>query len=154
MPQVLIRGARYCARMSQENVEIVRRGYVAFNRGGPEAIMDFLHPEIEWHTPKEDVERKEPYRGHEGVARFWREYTTEFTDVRIEPEEILDGGDCVVVLSLNRARGKLSGLPVEIRDAHLWTHNSDGKATSLRMYLDRQQALEEAGLVGWSETSG
>jgi ketosteroid isomerase-like protein len=37
--------------MSRETVEIVRRGYAAFDEGGPEAILRFLHPDIEWHTP-------------------------------------------------------------------------------------------------------
>ncbi len=34
--------------MSQENVEIVRRGIDAFNRG--EEVLDLLDPEIEWTT--------------------------------------------------------------------------------------------------------
>ena len=35
--------------MSQENVEIVRRVSDAYNRRDVEAMLDELHPEIEWH---------------------------------------------------------------------------------------------------------
>ena len=35
--------------MSQENVEIVRRVSVAYNRRDVGAMLDELHPEIEWH---------------------------------------------------------------------------------------------------------
>ena len=35
--------------MSQENVEIVRRVSDAYNRRDVEAMLDELHPEVEWH---------------------------------------------------------------------------------------------------------
>jgi ketosteroid isomerase-like protein len=38
--------------MSQENVEIVRRGFEAFAQGGPEAVVDFWDPEIELWPPR------------------------------------------------------------------------------------------------------
>jgi ketosteroid isomerase-like protein len=37
--------------MSQENVEVVRRGYEAFNRGDFDAAMEVVHPEIEFVLP-------------------------------------------------------------------------------------------------------
>jgi uncharacterized protein len=132
--------------MSGENVERVRQGYEAFNRDGPEAIYELLHPEIEWHTPEEDVQRGEPYRGREGVREFWRLWDDEMEGVEIEAEEFIDGGDCVLAIVTTRSRGKGSGVPIEIHDAHLWTHDSDGLATSLRMFLDRDRALDAAGV--------
>jgi ketosteroid isomerase-like protein len=132
--------------MSEENVDRVRRGYEAFNRNGPDAILEFLDEDIEWHTPEEDVQRGDPYVGHDGVLEFWRLYMDQFEGIQISPEEILDGGDCVLVLSENRARGKLSGVPGEIHDAHLWRHSPVGLATSLHMFLNRERALQAAGL--------
>ena len=80
------------------------------------------------------------------MREFWRLYEEELEDISIEAEEIIDGEDCVLVFSANRERGKLSGAPIEIHDAHLWTHDADGLATSLHMYLDRDRALEAAGV--------
>ena len=49
--------------MSQENVDIIRRGYEAFNRGDLEAILATLDPRIEW-WPAADELITNPYRGH------------------------------------------------------------------------------------------
>jgi ketosteroid isomerase-like protein len=132
--------------MSRENVEIVRRGYEAMRREGFEAVIPFLDPDIEWHTPDQDVQANEPYRGHDGAREFWKLLNEEFESVEVEPEEILDGGDCVLVLTRTRARGRASGLTVEIADANLWTHSPQGRATSLRMFLNRDEARRAAGL--------
>src|SRR2546427_251642 len=52
--------------MSQENVEIIRRGYEAFAKG--RIAFELLDPEIEWRGPREFPDLAEPRRGHEGVA--------------------------------------------------------------------------------------
>jgi ketosteroid isomerase-like protein len=132
--------------VSAENVEIVRRGYAAYAEGGLEPMLEYLHPEIEWHTPEEDVQRKEPYLGRDGVREFFRLFEDEMVDLKIEVEEILDGGDCVLALVTTRAKGRASGVPVEINDSHLWTHDEDGLATTYRDFLDRDKALAAAGL--------
>jgi ketosteroid isomerase-like protein len=74
--------------MSQENVELVRRGYDAFNSDGLEAILDLLDPEIEWGTPEQATETD--YRGHEGVRRFWSNFNDAFEDYRFEPEDFIE----------------------------------------------------------------
>jgi ketosteroid isomerase-like protein len=54
--------------MSQENVEIVRRDYEAFDRADFAAFLDDLHPEIvTWAHPRGDAGR---YEGKEGAIRF------------------------------------------------------------------------------------
>jgi ketosteroid isomerase-like protein len=35
--------------MSQENVERIRRGYEAFARGDVDAVLELLHPDVDWH---------------------------------------------------------------------------------------------------------
>ena len=81
--------------MSEENVEIARRGYAAYNRDGPHAIIEYLDPEVEWGTPEQDPFMTGTYRGHEGVRRFLDEFFELFEEARIEPEEFLDAGDRV-----------------------------------------------------------
>ena len=132
--------------MSAETIEIVKRGYAAFNEGGVEAILPFLSPEIEWHTVEEDPQRTEPYVGHDGVREFFRLWEEDMVDLEIEPEEFIDGGDCVLVLVTSRARGRASGVPIEIHDAHIWTHDENGLGTIYRDILDRDKAFEAAGL--------
>ena len=55
--------------MSQENVEIIRRGYEAFAKG--RIAFELLDPEIEWRGPREFPDLAETRYGHEGVRRYF-----------------------------------------------------------------------------------
>ena len=63
--------------MSQENVEIVRRVSDAYNRRDVGAMLDELHPEVEWH-PWVQLQlggAGTVYRGHQGVRKGIREHS-------------------------------------------------------------------------------
>jgi ketosteroid isomerase-like protein len=61
------------------------------------------------------------------------------------PEEIVGRGDAVVVTLLYDGIGRGSGLRI---DGRLWylIKLRDGKIAYLRLYADRSEALEAAGL--------
>ena len=130
--------------MSQENVEIARRGYEAFARRDLDAVFELFDPEIEAHDPPEMPDAA-IHRGHDAVRRDWEQTYELFEDFTIEVEETLDGGGDVVVFLRYRGRGSESGAEVEAFMAHVWTVRN-GKAICLRQFLDRAQALEAAGL--------
>ena len=130
--------------MSQENVEIVRRSWEAFATQGPDAVLPFLHPEVVLVDP--DLPGGGKFEGHDGFLTFVRQVLDVFEDYRVEPEEFLDaGGERVVVFLRHQGRGKESGAPIELRDAHVWTIE-DEKVTRIGLYLDRDKALEAAGM--------
>lgn len=139
--------ARYCARMSPENVELVRRAYAEFKGG--RFNVEFLDPEIEWRGPREFPDLAEPHFGHEGVERYLDKVYEAFDDYRMVPEEFIDAGDDkVLVFSREGGRGKGSGAEVETHPtAHLWTLR-DGKAIRMQSYWERSDALEVVGLRG------
>jgi ketosteroid isomerase-like protein len=76
----------------------------------------------------------------------WRDWLEGWDSYVIELEDLLDAGDQVV--SLVRIKGKTSrhGVEVEHAPASLWMVE-DGVITGLTFYLDRDQALEAAGLA-------
>ena len=131
--------------MSRENVEIVRRGYEAFARGGVD--FELLDPEIEWHGPPEFSELAGPYHGHDGVRRYMEALNEVFEDYRMVPEDFIDAGpDQVLVFSREGGSGKGSGAAVQTHPTgHLWTLR-DGKAVHMRSYWERAEALEAVGL--------
>ncbi len=142
--------------MSQENVEIVRRHYAGlvdgfglgrFERGDFEAFLEWLDPEIEWRGPREFPDLAEPRFGHDGVREYMALLLEALDDYRVVPEEFIDAGeDRVLVLSREGGRGRGSGAEVISQPtAHVWTIQ-DGKATSLRSYWERADALEAVGL--------
>ena len=132
--------------MSEENVNTMRRGYEAFNRGDIDAVMGLMDPEIEWQEP--DVEGS-PVRGtHHGpeavannvfgsVPEHWDEF-------QAVAEEFLDAGDRVVVLGHFRVRGKATGKTVDAPFAHVWTLR-DGKVVHHRNYVDTATFLQSLG---------
>jgi ketosteroid isomerase-like protein len=132
--------------MSQENVEMVRAGYDAFNRGDIEAALAPLHPDIEW-WPAEDEPITEPYRGHDGYRRLIAEARDGVPDLQIEIEELFVVSDRVVVCVRFWGRGRDSGAPVEVRETHV-ARLRDGKIIEVREYRDKAQALEAVGLSG------
>src|SRR5918995_1384262 len=86
--------------MSQENVELHRRGYDAFNRRDLDAFLALADPEIESSPVLVAVEGGRPYHGHDGTRRFWRDFFDAFPDFRVEVDEIRDLG----VATVGRAR--------------------------------------------------
>jgi hypothetical protein len=67
--------------MSQENVEVVRRGHEAFRDSGEEAIFEYLHGDIDV-TPVEELPGAETFHGHDGFRRFFQTMRDAFGDFR------------------------------------------------------------------------
>ena len=133
--------------MSQENVESVRRVADAYNRRDVGAMLDELHPEIEWH-PWLQVQlggRATVYRGHRGVREGIRDGEDAFSEIRAEPSEVRDLGERVIAIGRLRARGKESGAITESAIAWI-VEFKGGKVIRVREYLDPEEALEAAGL--------
>jgi ketosteroid isomerase-like protein len=130
--------------MSQENVEIVRRAFAAYSSGGPEALANFWDPEIEVEVPPGLAEAG-TYRGREAVLAWMSEWSEAWERIEYTPEEIVGNGDTVVVTLLYDGVGRGSGLRIEGR---FWYLNRlrDGMIVYVRLYGDRNEALEAAGL--------
>jgi uncharacterized protein len=133
--------------MSQENVEGFKRGLEAGNRGDVETLLEELDPEVEWHNALLALLRGEQtvFRGHDGVREMIRDLDEAFGEMHIEISEIRDLGDRLVAIGRTRARGKGSGADVESPIGFV-TEFKNGKAISIRGYLDPKDALEAAGL--------
>jgi ketosteroid isomerase-like protein len=130
--------------MSEENVELVRRGHEAFRDSGEEAIFEYLHADIVV-TPVEELPGAETFHGHDGFRRFFQTMREAFGDFGWEPQEFVDLGDHILVETRFFAAGRGSGIPVEAMIYNVWTVRQ-GKAVRVRGYLSRSQALEAAGL--------
>lgn len=130
--------------MASENVELLKQGYEAFNRGDIDAAFELLDPEIEWVTDAR-VPFAGTYRGHDELRALIRDQQEVFGEVSWEPLEFFDAGDQVVVFVRQRARGQASGAEVEITVGHLWTIRH-GKAVRWQGFPEREKSLEAAGL--------
>jgi hypothetical protein len=86
--------------MSEENLNIMRQGYDAFNRGDIDTVMDLMDPNIEWQEPDvEGLPLRGTHHGPEDIANNVFGATVEnWDDFQAVPEEFLDAGDRVIVL--------------------------------------------------------
>ena len=139
--------------MSQENVEILREGYAAYNaaldapnpREAVRAVWERIaDPEIEWDIEPRPFEQR-PYHGIDGVMEFFDRILDAFEYVHQVPERFIDSGDRVLVFLRTEARARTTGLEINEPWAHLVTVR-DGKVARLKQFRNRAEALEAAGL--------
>jgi ketosteroid isomerase-like protein len=136
--------ARYCAAMSQENVEIVRRMLSAFERAGFEALGPFVHEDFEMRQLP-SFPGAASYRG-ESAAKVMSSFSRSFEDFSIEFEEIIDAGGDQVVVSVSE-RGRPRGGSVELDQAFgILYRLRDRKLVRMEWFNSPEEALEAAGL--------
>src|ERR671923_1244342 len=99
--------------MSQENMEIVRRGFEAFARGGPDAMSDFWDPEIELWLPSGLIQAGGTYRGRAAVLDWMKEWAEAWEEIDYTPQEFVEADDAIIVSVRYDGRGKESGVRVE-----------------------------------------
>ena len=131
--------------MSQENVEIVRKGYERYRATGEFAdeivTDDFVWDMSNFHGwPEQQV-----YSGAAGARAFLEGWSGAWEDWELEVDALHDAGDRVVALLHQRGRSKAAGMPVEMFFAQVWTLR-DGKEARMDMYSDSDEAFEAAGL--------
>jgi ketosteroid isomerase-like protein len=135
--------------MSQEDVEIVRRGYewIASNDAADAApfFAEFCHPDAEIVPPVMYPGAERSYRGVEGWLRWQALLNETWDDFRWEAERFFDAGDQVVAFARVSGTGKQSGAAVTTSAAHLLTLR-DSRIARFEIFLDRGEALRAAGL--------
>jgi ketosteroid isomerase-like protein len=129
--------------MSQENVELVRRRFDAFNRGDLATMIELTDPDAIWWDRADDPWGAIPHRGRDACIQHLVEIL-EDAELQADPEEFIDAGDRVVVAVHLAGRGRTSGAAFEEHEFHVFTLR-DGKVTETREYRDRAEALEAAG---------
>jgi ketosteroid isomerase-like protein len=130
--------------MSQENVELVRKGYDALREGGIDAALSYIDPQFEMDLPPEIGPEPQVVRGHEELRRWFEMAMEVLEEFRIEPEQFIDAGDQVVVPVRILGRGRTSGIDAVQRVTQVWTIR-DGRSVRMDSYIDRESALAAVG---------
>jgi ketosteroid isomerase-like protein len=130
--------------MSSERLELVKRGYEAWNTGDRSWVLEHMSEDVEWVTPPEDPDPG-TYRGYEGVEQFWSQWRAAVGQLEFKIEEIADEGDHVIVTARRSGRGEHSGLAVSDRVIQVFTFEGE-KCVSVHEYYDRDAALRDFGI--------
>jgi ketosteroid isomerase-like protein len=126
------------------NTEVVERLIKAFEDGDIEAALAELHPEVEFLPIRAQLEGTS-YRGHDGYRRLVTDFEEDWENLRLPPERIQESGDRVVVSGRMLARGKASGVELDIPLALLYELR-EGNVVRIESFSDPDEALRAAGL--------
>jgi ketosteroid isomerase-like protein len=86
------------------------------------------------------------WRGHEGVVRFVASQMEVLDEMWLRVDDYVHlEDDCVVVAITFGGRARHTGLEVELHPLHVFTLR-DGKAVRWQVFLERERALEAAGV--------
>ena len=133
--------------MSQENVDLVRSIYAAWERGDY-GSMEWAHPDVEF--VRADGPDPGSWTGAAGLATAWRDFLSAWEGYRIQVDAYRElDRERVLVLTKRSGRGKTSGLevgPEAARGATVW-HLRDGKVARQVTYWNRNRALADLGLT-------
>jgi ketosteroid isomerase-like protein len=125
--------------MSQENVELVRRGFEASNRDVA-AGRDFVAPDVEWKPSTAGVIERELDEFVNEARALW-EVRGGF---RFEETEIRDWADKVLWLGHAHAKDSAGQLVLDQEFAVYFTISA-GTIIRIKSYLSYAQAFEAAG---------
>jgi ketosteroid isomerase-like protein len=109
--------------MSQENVEIVRAAIDAWSRGDWDTALKDTAPDFEYDLSRAIGPIRGVYR-RDQTEEAWRDFTEGLTFARIEPHELIEAGEHVVV-------------PVDVSRGGSRRHRSAG-THNLALHLARQ----------------
>jgi ketosteroid isomerase-like protein len=130
--------------MSQENIGTVQRHFEAWNRRDLKTWLASFHPEAEIDWSRSRGPLKGVYRSHDKREVFWDAFWSTFEDVQLEMHGFTEVGSEVVVPNTAHMRGR-QGIEVIARSTLVFTVEN-GQITRLRLFQERAEALEAAGL--------
>jgi ketosteroid isomerase-like protein len=128
------------------NVLLVRRLYETFEVRDLDAMAALITEDMEFfpQVTAQLINRTEPYRGHDGLRRYFEDAERVWKKLEIIPHEFRDLGDEVLVFGRVYARGE-GGYISDSPAAWLWRIRGDLISWG-RVFTSRAEALEAAGL--------
>jgi ketosteroid isomerase-like protein len=128
--------------VSEQNVELHRRVYEAFNARDVEGLIACLDPSIEWNAVL-TVPGGAVYSGHNGIRRWFRDHEDAWGDqIRVQPETYFDLGEQTLALVVLQGRGRQSGAEVAMPNAQVFSWR-DGLAVYYQAYIHKEDALRD-----------
>jgi ketosteroid isomerase-like protein len=130
--------------MSRENVEVVRRGLEAFDRGELSEALAVMSEDLEWLPPSYVLDGVS-YSGHEGYAAWFEGLNNTWSRLDLAWTLSDPGGKQVIGQFRGEFVGRKSGTPIHQR---FWIVYwlAGGKITRGEAFPSETEALEAVGL--------
>jgi ketosteroid isomerase-like protein len=109
-----------------------------------DGAMAGLPQDFEWVVP--GFPGNEAARGPEGTRDFFRDWIDQWEDLRVDWELEQGGPDTILAVVEMHGRGRVSGVPVELRFGQVWSYR-EGVPVRMVVYADVEDARRAAGLA-------
>jgi uncharacterized protein len=120
------------------NVDTARSAYEAFGRGDLDALKEMLSEDGTWYT-SEELPLGGETRGRDAIIENFTQIPNYWSSFSVEPEELIDGGEWVVVRGTQRAGNDSGSFAAPF--AHLLKF-ADGKIVRGEFYADSAKAAK------------
>ena len=128
------------SRMSQENVERIKAGFDAHNRGDLDALVDVYDPDAVFETLLLGT-----HHGNQAIRLIYEENQKTLDGYDVVPVELIEAGDKVVAVAQAVGSGPSSGIAVDEPFAFVFTFKDD-LVVREQAFRNKAEALEAAGL--------
>jgi len=129
------------------NAETLKQGYEAFGRGDLDGATENFADDIRWENPEaSQVPNNGVTEGRGAVKEQFADLANHWESFVITPDEFIESGETVVVLSHSESKAKDTGKEVKLPWVHVWRF-SDGKVTEVQALSDTALAAEALGTI-------
>ena len=139
--------------MSEENVELYRRGIEAFNSRDLDAFLALADPDVVGISQSSRLRATPASRARPVPREWWTDLLGVFPDFRIEVVWVRDAGDLTVSELRNSAHGEGSAAPLE---EFVWQVSEwrDGRVVRWQMYEEEPGRPRSRRTAGVGDVGG
>ncbi|TMK39553.1 MAG: nuclear transport factor 2 family protein [Actinobacteria bacterium] len=131
--------------MPRAEMDMLRAGFAAFNRGDYESWIAAYDEDVEFHDLAETPDTR-LFRGHDGIRAWLTKLQEAWGEgFRFEPRSFTEGDGVVVVDTHAIGTGAGSGLPIEM-PVYIVLRFRNHKVVWTKPFMERADALQAAGL--------
>jgi ketosteroid isomerase-like protein len=127
--------------MSQHNVERVKSGFAAHNRGDLDALVELYDPDAVFETLLLGI-----HHGNEAIRLIYEENQRTLSGYDVVPVELIDAGDKVVAVAQAVGSGPASQIAVDEPFAFVFTFKGE-RIVREQAFRNREEALQEVRLT-------
>jgi ketosteroid isomerase-like protein len=126
--------------MSRKNVELIKTGFEAHNRGDVDALVEVYHPQAVFETLLLGT-----HHGNQAIRLIYEENQKTLDGYDVVPVELIEAGDKVVAVAQAVGSGPSSGIAVDEPFAFVFTIKDD-LVVREQAFRNKAEAVEAAGL--------
>ena len=126
--------------MSQQNLERIKAGFVAHNKGDLDALVELYDPDVVFETLLLGT-----HHGNEAIRLIYEENQKTMAGYDVVAVELIDAGDKVVAVAQTVGAGSASRIALDDAFAFVFTFKGD-RIVREQAFRNREEAVEAAGL--------